>query len=289
MRFIVITGLSGSGKSTAARVLEDEGFSVIDNFPLALLPQFLQLQQEGGASHQVGVALVMDVRNPQFMDGASTGLAAVKQAGYVLEVYFFDAGDEVLLRRFSETRRRHPLSGSEGLPAALERERRMLQPLRRQATVVFDTSALTVHELRAAVLRQLHGHAERAVPLVVRLESFGFRYGLPLEADLVIDVRFLPNPYYEPQLRPFSGRDAPVREFVLQQPLCRAFVERTRDYLGFLLPHYRQEGKSYLTVAIGCTGGRHRSVALVEELHRCLAEQGTTVRLVHRDLVKEDG
>ncbi|MBN2645176.1 MAG: RNase adapter RapZ [Desulfuromonadaceae bacterium] len=289
MRFIIITGLSGSGKSTAARVLEDEGFYVVDNFPLALLPQFLELDVSGTCPASPGVALVMDVRTPHFMAGGDTDLQAVQNAGYELEIYFFDAADDALVRRFSTTRRRHPLKSYQDLGAAIAGERLLLSSLRQQASVVFDTTSLSVHELKASVLRQLHGSADQAVPLTVRLQSFGFRHGLPVDADLVVDVRFLPNPHYVEALRPLTGQDSSVRDFVLNQPVCQQFMEKTVDWLGFLLPHYRREGKSYLTVAVGCTGGHHRSVAIVEALHRLLMSEGLTIRTVHRDLIKEDG
>lgn len=287
MRFIIITGLSGSGKSTAAKVLEDEGFYVIDNFPITLLPTFFE-QGGGELVDRGGVAIVMDVRNPHFMTGCEDVFEVVKAAGHQLEVYYFDAADDALIRRFSTTRRRHPLTRYDSIASAVAEERILLQQLRTMATTVFDTTALSVHQLKAAVLRSLHGSSDVVVPMIVRLQSFGFRYGVPLESDLVIDVRFLPNPHYIEALRPLSGCDKPVRDFVLEQPVCRDFLERTRSWLGFLIPQYRQEGKSYLTVSIGCTGGHHRSVAIVEALRDYLKES-QDVTISHRDLIKEDG
>lgn len=287
MRFIVITGLSGSGKSTAAKVLEDEGFYVIDNFPLTLLPTFFE-QGGGNVVDSVGVAIVMDVRNPHFVTGYKQIFAAVRQAGHEPEIFFFDAADDELIRRFSTTRRRHPLSNYSTVSAAICQERSLLQPLRDIATVVFDTSLLSVHQLKAAVLRTLHGSPDAGVPMSIRLQSFGFRYGVPLESDLVIDVRFLPNPHYDESLRPLTGCDKPVRDFVLGQQESQEFLQRTQSWLDFLIPRYRREGKRYLTISIGCTGGHHRSVALVEALRDCLKES-QDVTITHRDLIKEEG
>lgn len=223
MRFIIITGLSGSGKSTAARVMEDEGFYVMDNFPPCLLPQFLE--QCGVATlTSNGLAIVMDARNPAFLSGGQGAFQAIHQAGHDLEIYFFDASDDALIRRYSTTRRRHPLVSYNNISAAVAQERLLLQGVRADATVVFDTTELTVHQLKASVLLQLYGSTEQAVPLVVRLQSFGFRHGVPLDSDLVIDVRFLPNPHYIEELRPLSGRDAPVRDFVLKQAVCQEFL-----------------------------------------------------------------
>lgn len=287
MRFIIITGLSGSGKSTAAKVLEDEGFYVIDNFPITLLPAFFE-QGGGEMVERVGVAIVMDVRNPNFMAGCEDVLDVVTGAGHQLEVYFFDAADDALIRRFSTTRRRHPLSCYQTVAAAIAEERSLLQKLRDQATVVFDTTSLSVHQLKASVLRSLHGSYDAAVPMSIRLQSFGFRHGVPQESDLVIDVRFLPNPHYVESLRPLTGCDKPVRDYVLNQAVCQEFLQRTQSWLDFLIPHYRQEGKSYLTLSIGCTGGHHRSVAIVEALRDRLKES-QDVTIYHRDLIKEEG
>ena len=260
---------------------------MIDNFPITLLPSFFE-QGGGDIVDRVGVAIVMDVRNPHFMTGCEDVFDVVKAAGYQLEVFFFDAADDELVRRFSTTRRRHPLSSYNSIAVAVAEERILLQQLRSIATIVFDTTALSVHQLKASVLRNLYGSNDMGVPMIVRLQSFGFRYGVALESDLVIDVRFLPNPHYIESLRPLSGCDKPVRDFVLGQPVCRDFLIRTRSWLGFLIPQYRQEGKSYLTVSVGCTGGHHRSVAVVEALRDCLKES-QDVTIYHRDLIKEDG
>lgn len=287
MRFIVITGLSGSGKSCAAQVLEDEGYYVVDNFPLSLLPQFIA-QKEFNTLARQGIALVVDARNPDFTTTDLSVFDVVSAAGHQLEIYYFDATDDALIRRYSTTRRRHPLTTYTNIAAAIASERLMLHHLRDSATVVFDTTELSVHQLKASVLLQLNGSCENSVPLTVRLQSFGFRYGVPLESDLVLDVRFLPNPHYVESLRPLCGQDQPVSDFVLGQPVCQEFLDKTATWLEFLLPQYRLEGKSYLTVSIGCTGGHHRSVAIVEALYAMIISTNNVKRF-HRDLVKEEG
>ncbi|OQY23153.1 MAG: RNase adaptor protein RapZ [Desulfobacteraceae bacterium 4572_35.2] len=287
MRFIVITGLSGSGKSTAAQVLEDEGYYVVDNFPLSLLAQLLE-QKDFKALAGQGIALVIDARNPDFISTDLSVFDVVSAAGHQLEIYYFDATDDALIRRYSTTRRRHPLASYSNIASAIASERGMLHRLREAATVVFDTTELSVHQLKASVLLQLNGSSENTVPLTVRLQSFGFRYGVPLESDLVIDVRFLPNPHYVESLRPLCGQDQPVSDYVLGQPVCQEFLDKTASWLDFLLPHYSAEGKSYLTVSIGCTGGHHRSVAIVEALYSMIIVSHNVKRF-HRDLVKEEG
>lgn len=282
-RVLVLTGLSGSGKSSAARALEDEGFFVVDNLPLDLLPQFFDLAgQEGKLGPDV--AVVIDVRNRDFGGGLERKLRALKEAGCQLDIYFFDASDETLIRRYSETRRRHPLAEKEGVLEAIQRERQVMHDLKRLATTVIDSSGLTPHQLRSRVVEAVTG--EGPASLVVRLQSFGYRYGVPLESDLVMDVRFLPNPHFVEELRPLSGVDRAVSSFVLSQPACQDFLHRFKGLLAFLLPHYRKEGKSYLTLSIGCTGGRHRSVAVVEELRPSFAGEGITLEVSHRDLTK---
>jgi UPF0042 nucleotide-binding protein len=283
-RVTILTGLSGSGKSSAARALEDEGYFVVDNLPLALLPQFLDLAEQGGKLAS-DVAVVIDVRNREFLAGFEQDLQGLRTAGYLFDVFFFDASDETLIRRFSETRRRHPLAGKEGVLEAILRERRMLQDLKPLASAVIDSSGLTPHQLRARVVQIVKGEGE-AAPLVVRLQSFGYRYGVPLESDLVMDVRFLPNPHFVEELKPLVGLDQAVSAFVLAQPACQEFLDRFRALLTFLLPHYRKEGKSYLTISVGCTGGHHRSVAIVEELRSSFVGEGLVLEVNHRDLAK---
>ncbi len=282
-RLLVITGLSGSGKSTAARVVEDQGFFVVDNLPLVMLPDFMQRASEG-LKPDADVAVVVDVRNRGFLTDYDKTFEQLKEGGYQLEILFFEAADAVLRRRYSETRRSHPLAVSETVQDGIERERQQLHALRNSATKIIDTSNLNSRQLRDLMLDFLgekHGSL-----LIVSLESFGYRYGLPPAADLVFDVRFLPNPHYIEELRPLTGLDPTLREFVLSQPACRDFRRHLDHLLSFLLPHYRAEGKSYLTVAIGCTGGRHRSVSIVEALHGSFPEGEVVLRVNHRDIDK---
>jgi UPF0042 nucleotide-binding protein len=283
-RVIIITGLSGSGKSTAAHALEDEGFFLVDNLPLALLPQFLTLAEQG-VSFTSDVAVVIDIRNRDFLAGLESTLQKVRESGYQLEIFFFDAADEILLRRYSETRRRHPLTQHEGVSEGIRRERRLLGGLRNLATLIVDSTRLTPHQLRSKVVQIARGE-EGLLPLVVQLQSFGFRYGIPPDSDLVIDVRFLPNPHFVPELQAQTGLDPAVSQYVISQPASHEFLQHLRGLLHFLLPHYHKEGKSYLTISIGCTGGRHRSVAIVEALRPSLTGEGSALKTIHRDIEK---
>lgn len=283
-RLIIVTGLSGSGKSTVARALEDEGYFVVDNLPLMLLPRFLQLteKEEGANLH---VAIVTDVRSRNFRSEFETALKTVESYGFSAEIFFLDATEDVLIRRYSETRRRHPLAPQEGVEEGIRRERQILAGFRELATMIIDSSSLTPHQLRARVLEIIRGQ-ERGIPLVVQLQSFGFRHGLPAGSDLVMDVRFLSNPHFVPELQPLTGLEEPVRDFVLSQQICREFLQHFGELVQFLLPHYQREGKSYLTVSIGCTGGRHRSVAVVEALRSYFRGPNITLEVTHRDISK---
>jgi UPF0042 nucleotide-binding protein len=283
-RLIIITGLSGSGKTTAARALEDEGFFVVDNLPVLMLPRLLEINRDPAAP-EGDLAIVIDIRNRNFLAGYETALEAVRRAGYSVEILFFDATDEILIRRYSETRRRHPLGHKGGVGEGIKRERELLDDLRGQATLITDTSQMTPHQLRARVL-DLVREGVGGMPLDILVQSFGFRYGIPPGSDLVMDIRFLPNPHFIPELRDSTGKEPAVRDYVLSQPSCREFLHRFQDLLGFLLPHYRREGKSYLTISVGCTGGRHRSVAIAEALAKCVTGEGVTVKTAHRDLGK---
>jgi UPF0042 nucleotide-binding protein len=282
VQLIVVTGLSGSGKSTAIRVLEDLGFYCVDNLPVALIPRFLALWDT--SKEEINrLALGIDLRE-RAMAGELPGmLDDLRATGFHVYVLFLDAADDVLVRRFNETRRPHPLAPTATPAEGIRREREKLAALRERADRLIDTSGLTVHELREELRRFVDG-GESSGRLTVTLTSFGYKYGLPSDGDLVVDVRFLPNPFFVEELRPKTGLDAAVREYVLQNAEADEFLGHLMALLGFALPRYRREGKSYLTVALGCTGGRHRSVALAEEIGRRLAEQPYRVRVQHRDI-----
>lgn len=282
---VILTGVSGSGKSTALRALEDAGFYCVDNLPVVFLDKLLEL-----SAHTAGevsrIALVVDAREGRFLSEAPRLIQEVRQKGNDVQVLFLDASDESLVRRYSETRRRHPLAGEGGtVPEGIAAERRALSDLKAAADEVIDTTTLNVHELKRLVTRRFV--AGEGARLGVTVVSFGFRFGIPTHADLVLDVRFLPNPFFVPELKPHPGTDPRVAAFVLGQPDAKAFLDRLAEMLGFLLPRYRSEGKSYLTVAVGCTGGKHRSVALAGALAERLEAGGQPVRLWHRDVEKE--
>ncbi len=281
---VILTGVSGSGKSTALRALEDAGFYCVDNLPILFLEKLLELS--GHTAGEVSrIALVVDAREGRFLVEAPRVIQEVRQKGSDVQVLFLDASDESLVRRYSETRRRHPLAGGGSVPDGILAERRALADLKAVADEVIDTTTLNVHELKRLVSRRFA--AGEGARLGVTIVSFGFRFGIPTHADMVLDVRFLPNPYFIPELKPLPGTDPRVAGFVLGQPDAKAFLERLGELFGFLLPRYRTEGKSYLTIAIGCTGGKHRSVAVAGALAQRLESGGQPVRLWHRDVEKE--
>ncbi len=282
-QLVVITGLSGSGKSTGARALEDAGFFVIDNLPLVMLPDFLALTDHGYEK----VATVVDARSSDFLGDCQEVLQSIKAEGHKVDVLFFEASTDDLVRRFSETRRRHPLVQKEGIIAAIDRERDIMSRLRSLATIILDSSGLTVHQLRQRVLASVLGSAEHKRQLQLQVQSFGFKNGLPLGVDLVFDVRFLDNPHFVEELRPKTGLDSEVSSFVLGQPDYQAFLDKLKDLLFFLIPRYSKEGKTSLTIGVGCTGGRHRSVAVAEDLGPYLLGTGCVVQVNHRDLDKD--
>jgi UPF0042 nucleotide-binding protein len=289
---VVVTGLSGAGKSQALHALEDLGFFCVDNLPTLLAPQAVELCERGGMAR---VALGIDVRVRAFLGEVGNVLQLLEAGGQRdLHVLFLDASDETLLRRFSETRRPHPLSaqsagpGAEGALAVLDGvrvERERLAPLRARATRIIDTTNTSVHELRRILVAHFGPTSNPAARMVARIVSFGFKFGTPVDADLVLDVRFLDNPHFVPELKPLSGLDEPVANYVLGAPETQEFLRRTRDLLEFVMPRYEREGKSYLTIAVGCTGGRHRSVAVAEALARGMsASLATSVGVIHRDI-----
>ena len=283
-RFVVLTGLSGSGKSQAIRALEDLGYFCVDNLPVALLPMLAELTLRAG-SEISRAAVVVDVREGRMLDELPRTYRKLKSVRNLNPVLIFlEADDDVLVRRFSETRRPHPLAPDRSAIEGIREERERMKPIRRLADHVVDTSALTVHELRHAFRGVQAGRAPGS-PLVVTILSFGFKHGIPVDSDLLFDVRFLPNPHFVPELRPHTGRDREVRAFLDKSDATHEFLEHTLNLLRFLIPQYVVEGKSYLTIGIGCTGGRHRSVAIAEALKKGLAGlEGVQVRVRHRDI-----
>ena len=277
-RLILLTGMSGAGKTTAVKALEDAGFYCIDNLPSFLLPTLLTEARDRPQLTRLG--LVMDARDQGFADAGAAIIERLKQNGRQVSVIFLEASDETLLRRYSEMRRRHPFA-SPSLRAGIQGERVRLATIRALADLVIDTTRLTPHGLRSEMLRDAQGLPQT---LQVGLISFGFKHGPPQEADLTLDVRFLPNPYFVPELRPLTGLDEAVAAFVLNTDPAREFLARLLPLLRFLIPQYRREGKSYLTIGIGCTGGQHRSVAVAERLRQTLKEETDNLFITHRDL-----
>jgi UPF0042 nucleotide-binding protein len=284
--FVIITGLSGAGKSFAIKCFEDMGYFCVDNLPTTLIPTFAELCAQSSRPMRK-IALGVDVREGEYLAHFVEALAALRACSYRVEVLFLEAGDEALVRRYHETRRRHPLAGDGGVLDGIRAERQALAHLREAAARIVDTSSLTVHEFKDR-LHQAYGVQETRGALTVSLVSFGFKYGLPYDADLVFDVRFLPNPHFVPRLRPKTGRDRVVVKFMEDNRATGELLTRLIDLLKFLIPQYVAEGKSYLTIAIGCTGGRHRSVMIAEALRKTLGGvPGARVRVHHRDIMHE--
>lgn len=286
VRIVLLTGMSGGGKSTAIKTLEDAGWFCIDNLPVLLVPKLLDLVVHGASDELHRLALVIDAREGRFLDQTPRAVDEVRRAGHKLEVVFLDCSDEALQRRFSETRRRHPLAPEGTVAEGIAQERKLLGALRAIADLVIDTTRMNVHELRDAITARF-GAAGEADMLNVTLVSFGYRNGIPANSDLVFDLRFLPNPYFVEGLKPLPGTDSKVSEWVLGRAQTQEFLEHLETLLHFLVPQYKAEGKSYLTVSLGCTGGRHRSVAIAEELAKRLTDKHRArVKVTHRDVDK---
>jgi UPF0042 nucleotide-binding protein len=279
-RIVVVTGLSGSGKSTVTKVFEDIGYFCVDNHPPVLLPKIVDLVSEA-RDDAVRIALVADVRGREFLPDFAMVIEELRRGQHDVHVLFLDAADDVLIFRFSETRRKHPLAAKEGAKEAIRREREMLSPLREMADTVLNTSQYTVHQLRDVIVRRFR--ASEVSGLQVGIISFGYKYGIPLEADMVVDVRFLPNPNFIPDLKHLTGLDSKVRDYVMKYRSTKAFFGKLTSFLLFLLPLYTKEGKSYFTLGVGCTGGRHRSVVVAEAVKRSLPKPVAPV-VVHRDI-----
>jgi UPF0042 nucleotide-binding protein len=281
-RMVIVTGLSGSGRSAALKAFEDMGYYCVDNLPLALLASFVEFAK--GSDEAARSAIGIDIREKDFPERFPSRYTGLKAQGAAVELLFLDASDQALVRRFSETRRPHPLArGSTPLLDGIRKERAALEEVKKLADRIIDTTDYTVHDLRQAVERQYaEGGADR--PMVITLITFGYKYGMPYDLDLMFDLRFLPNPHFVPELREFTGEDPRVRDFVIASAESAEFLDRLEEFLVFLLPRYRREGKSYLTIGFGCTGGRHRSVAVALTVAERLRRLGYDVNVKHREI-----
>jgi RNase adapter protein RapZ len=282
--FLLITGLSGAGRSEAAKCLEDLGYFVVDNLPPSLIPKMAELVETTGGPQRV--AIVADARGGKFFGDLANALQMLRQRRIATRILFLEASDEILVSRFAETRRKHPLAAEESRAEGIRKERRIMEALRGEADLIIDTSGLTPNELRDRV-REAFSKAPPEAGLQVAVVSFGYKYGVPRDADLVLDVRFLPNPYWIDWLRSLPGTEAPVKRYVTGHAQYAEFISRLRDLLDYVLPGYVAEGKSYLTVAVGCTGGRHRSVVVADDLAAYFREKGLPVNRDHRDLDRD--
>lgn len=279
---VIITGLSGSGKGTVLKCLEDLGYYSVDNLPIELIPKFAELTRD--SPNIRAAALVVDIREGAGLKGFPALCRKIRQR-IPTTLVFLEADDETLARRYSETRRPHPLGKERSVLKSIRSERKALAPIRKLADLVLNTSKFNVHELREAIEERFRGEGEQS-KILIYVTSFGYRYGVPPDSDLVFDVRFLPNPNYQPEFKRLSGRHPRVARYIRSFPQTAEFVSRISDLLIYLLPHYIEEGKSYLTIAFGCTGGRHRSVMMADEIRRLLARAGFRVKVTHRDLAK---
>ena len=283
MRFVIVTGLSGAGKTQAIRSLEDLGYFCVDNLPPTLIPKFAEacFQTDGKINK---IALVIDIRGGLFFDDLFNSLIFLKEQGFNYEILFLDATDEVLINRYKESRRKHPLAPEGRTLTGITLERNRLKEVKDRADNIINTSSFSSRELREEINRIYGEEDQIESQLIISVVSFGFKYGVPLDSDLVFDVRFLPNPFYIPELKGFSGNDEPIKEYVLKFPETVGFLERLNDMLEFLIPNYLKEGKRQLIVSIGCTGGRHRSVTIANEIYSKLRNEGHKVNIEHRDI-----
>ena len=281
----ILTGLSGSGKSTALDAFEDAGFYCVDNMPVALLPKFLEIPVEAAAGVN-GLVFVMDLRESDFLSRYPIIFEKLHQKGYSLEILFFEADEKVLIQRYSQTRRHHPLAGDRGLVYGIRRERELLKELRRSADQIIDTSGFTIHELKHFIYNQLQRHITRS-PMRIHVLSFGFKFGIPHDADMIMDVRFLPNPYFVPELKNLDGKSEKINNYVLDNEIGAEFTKKFLALLDFLIPLYKQEPRAYFTIAVGCTGGRHRSVVIAETVYHHLHRHEEHSEITHRDIWQE--
>lgn len=287
MKFVILTGMSGAGKSTAIKMMEDIGFYCVDNLPIALLEKFVELSDLQQNTELQKVAVGIDIRNGQALTELRDTLNRIKAAGVHCEILFLDAEDSVLVKRYKETRRNHPLSGNERVDKGIEEERKQMAFLKERADYIIDTSRLLTRELKTE-LDKIFVQNQDYKNLFITVLSFGFKYGIPADSDLVFDVRFLPNPYYVEGLRAKTGNDEEIQDYVFQFQEARVFIEKLEDMLNFLIPNYITEGKNKLVIAVGCTGGKHRSVTLANELYRRLSvKKEYGVKIEHRDIGKD--
>lgn len=282
MEFIIVTGMSGAGKSTAIKFFEDIGCYCVDNLPPMLIPNFAELIiAKEDNSHKV--VLGIDIRGGILFDDLFKGLSALQEMGHSYEIIFFDSEDETLIKRYKETRRLHPLAKTERLQEGIEKERHILENVKDKANYIIDTTHILPKDIRE-VLYKIYTEHKEFQSLMITILIFGFKYGMPLDADLVFDVRFAPNPYYIPEMRPLTGNDAIIKDYVMQFDVTQNFVTKLEDMVDFLIPHYMQEGKNQLVIAIGCTGGKHRSVVIGNELYKYLRNHNQAVTIQYRDI-----
>jgi RNase adapter protein RapZ len=282
----IITGLSGSGKTTAMQAFEDACFYCVDNMPMELVPKFLELPFKQSPEIK-GIAFVMDMRSKTFPTQYNAGICAIEELGISPKIIFLDAKVDTLVKRFSQTRRQHPVTGFKSLLDSIHSEITLMAPIKSTAHHIIDTSAYSVHQLKTAILDLIHDGKDHPAMMKLNVLSFGYKYGIPSDADLVIDLRFLANPYFEPQLKILDGESAPVKKFVLSNPETNFFLEKYLNLLDYLIPLYKRENKAYLTVAVGCTGGRHRSVVIARSIFEHLNQKGHTPGLIHRDIDRD--
>lgn len=286
MRFIIVTGLSGAGKSEATNALEDMGYFCVDNLPPKLIKKFAEVCKQSKGSIDK-VALVMDIRGGIFFDDLFESLSELSKEQFQYEILFLDTSDEVLVKRFKEKRRSHPLAPGGRVITGIELERQKLRDVKDKADVIIDTSKYAIKDLREEMARKFGDKEMPEKQMAITILSFGFKYGIPVDSDLVFDVRFIPNPFYIPELKPFSGNDEPVKNYVMEQTETQTFLQKANDMFEFLIPNYQKEGKRQLIISIGCTGGRHRSVAIANSIYETLRANNHDVYVEHRD-IKED-
>ncbi|WP_058486725.1 RNase adapter RapZ [Defluviitalea phaphyphila] len=286
MRFVIVTGMSGAGKSTAIKMLEDIGFFCVDNLPPSLISKFAEICSMHGNEFDK-VALGIDTRGGILFSELFEGLESLKNKGYKYEILFLDASDDILVKRFKETRRRHPLIKNERINVGIEKERKILKDVKEKADYIIDTSNILTRQLKEELFH-IFIKGKKFESLIITVLSFGFKYGIPTDSDLVFDVRFIPNPYYIPEMRQKTGNDIEVQEYVMSWDESKEFLKKMVDLVEFLIPNYIKEGKNQLVISIGCTGGKHRSVTLANELHHILKNKGHRTVLDHRDIDKDN-